>query len=315
MGKRLIFGEVKKFVEENSECRLLSTEYINNSTNLKFSCKCGNEFEAKYSKFRDRDKRQCNTCGLESRVSKRKLSLEYVKNFVETESNSGCELINKEYLNELTKMKFKCNCGKIFETTFLKFKGRGKMQCRGCGIGIRASIRTKTHEQFAQEIFDLVGKEYTVMGEYVRDDAKIKMRHNVCGYEYEVTPSNILKDRRCPACKSSKGEVKIANWLNENGIDYGSEYSFDDLVSELRNPLRFDFAIFDNCKNIKCLIEFQGGQHYEWVKGWQTEGNFIKAQYHDELKRRYCENSNIELVVIPYYEFDNIENILKRAIN
>ena len=43
--KRLTFEYVKEWVENNSECILLSTEYKNAKTKLKFKCKCGKEFE------------------------------------------------------------------------------------------------------------------------------------------------------------------------------------------------------------------------------------------------------------------------------
>ena len=32
------------------------------------------------------------------------------------------------------------------------------------------------------------------------------------------------------------------------------------------------------------------------------------------LKNEYCKNNDIELLRIPYYEFDNIENILENRL-
>lgn len=79
MPKKLTIEEVKKFVEENSECELLSKEYIGNSTKMQFKCKCGNEFETTFSKFKERNKRQCNSCGIKIRVNKRIKSTKEVK--------------------------------------------------------------------------------------------------------------------------------------------------------------------------------------------------------------------------------------------
>lgn len=314
MPKKLTYNEVKMFAEENSECKLLSVKYTNNTTHMNFLCRCGNEFETNFAKFKDRSKRQCNACGREQRAKDYRFSFDYIKAFIEVESKSGCKLLSQKYINVTSNLKLICKCGKEFKATFTKFSSRNRRQCRSCGINIGASARTKTHEQFAEEVFKLVGDEYTVLGVYSSDSAKILMRHNACEYEYEATPSNILKDRRCPFCKSSKGEIKIAQWLKENNLNYKSEYSFSNLMSDFKNPLRFDFAVFDDCKNIKTLIEYDGGQHFHWVKGWQLERDFIKAQYHDELKNNYCKNHNIKLLRIPCTEFNNISMILENVL-
>lgn len=67
---------------------------------------------------------------------------------------------------------------------------------------------TKTHEQFLEEVKNLVGNEYTVLSRYVKGHSKIRMRHNKCSYEYEVTPSSFLYSARCPKCA---GNIKITD--------------------------------------------------------------------------------------------------------
>jgi len=62
-------------------------------------------------------------------------------------------------------------------------------------------MRKKTQEEFVKEVYDLVGDEYTVLGEYITANTKIRMRHNTCGHEYEVTPSNFITRDRCPNCR------------------------------------------------------------------------------------------------------------------
>jgi very-short-patch-repair endonuclease len=60
--------------------------------------------------------------------------------------------------------------------------------------------KAKTQEQFEQEVFELVGNEYGVIGKYINNNIKIKIRHNVCGHEYSVRPCNLLVGKRCPKC-------------------------------------------------------------------------------------------------------------------
>ena len=39
-----------------------------------------------------------------------------------------------------------------------------------------------------------------------------------------------------------------------------------------------------------------------------------KQQEHDKIKDNYCKDKNINLLRIPYWEFNNIENILKDTL-
>jgi hypothetical protein len=61
-------SDVEAFVEKNSDCALLSTEYNKYSDELKFLCKCGNEFTTTFGYFKYENKRQCDECGLNSRI-------------------------------------------------------------------------------------------------------------------------------------------------------------------------------------------------------------------------------------------------------
>jgi hypothetical protein len=54
----------------------------------------------------------------------------------------------------------------------------------------------KTNEEFEQEVFELVGSEYSLLEEYVDSKTKIKIRHNCkeCNnHKYFVSPS-----KACP---------------------------------------------------------------------------------------------------------------------
>jgi len=155
------------------------------------------------------------------------------------------------------------------------------------------------------------------LGEYQGAQKQTLIKHKICGHEWLITPDNFLRGRRCPVCAKSKGEQAIKYWLEENNIGFISEYDkFIDLLSDKGNPLRFDFIVFkDKGKlKIKMLIEYDGIQHYKWQKGWQTKESFKTLQYHDELKNQYCKNNNIKLLRIPYWDYENIEEILIREL-
>lgn len=142
---------------------------------------------------------------------------------------------------------------------------------------------------------------------------------NIFYRSYNVFSRGCFECRSC-SWKASKGELVILEYLNENNINYKTEYWFEDLKSDKDKPLQFDFAILDDKNNLKMLIEYDGQQHFEPVKFGgiseeQSLENYKRTLRHDKLKNQYCKNNNIKLLRIPYWEFDNIETILKKELN
>lgn len=85
------------------------------------------------------------------------------------------------------------------------------------------------------------------------------------------------------------------------------EYSDPECRHKL--PLRFDFAVF--LGELR-LIEFQGWYHYNVVGG--KDKNFAELQRRDAIKKEFCEQKLIPLLLIPHWEsasmFDKIEKFL-----
>jgi Zn ribbon nucleic-acid-binding protein len=109
-----------------------------------------------------------------------------------------------EYKNSRTKVLMKHNCPNcdnheywILPTDIL-FKNSKCPKCAKSSLAPR-----KTTEQFKQTIFDLVGEEYSVLGEYVNANTKILMKHNACGHEWNIKVLSFLQGTRCPMCSST----------------------------------------------------------------------------------------------------------------
>jgi len=142
----------------------------------------------------------------------------------------------------------------------------------------------------------------------------------LCPKGHESYPSTIVHRKNghgCPRCASSKGEEIISRVLNYNNIRYIPEKYFDNCRSI--NPLPFDFGIpYDD--GVWFLIEYHGPQHYEPVdfagRGmeWARE-QFKENKKRDKIKEDYCYNNGINLLIIPYWEFDRIEEILLDTLN
>lgn len=116
----------------------------------------------------------------------------------------------------------------------------------------------------------------------------------------------------CRHCNVTSGELKISKYLSLNNYDYIMQKKFKDCY-DIR-PLRFDFYLPK--KNI--CIEYDGQQHFEPVNfNNSIDGglsDFIKTQRRDQIKNNYCQQQNIKLIRIPYWDYENIEKILQCKI-
>ena len=206
-----------------------------------------------------------------------------------------------KYVNSNTKIRVKHNkCGHIYKVKPNAFLNAS--HCPYCSETAR-----KTDEQFKQEVFNLVGNEYTFLEPYVNADTKIRVKHNKCGNVYEVRPYSFLEGYGCPYCNTSKGEILITKILDMFNIKYEYQKTFDDLRDI--NLLSYDFYIPD--QNI--LIEYQGRQHYEPVDIFGGKKQFSIQQKHDQMKSDYAKKHGYNLIAVPYTE-DTFSKIKKYLI-
>lgn len=136
--------------------------------------------------------------------------------------------------------------------------------------------------------------------------------HNVNG-GYNIQPTHFVQGCRCSMCDVSNGEERIMEVLDKFNLTYIYDKPyFCDLLSDLGNPLRPDFILPDH----KIWIEYDGGLHFEFKKSiHKTEENFNLQIKYDERKDKYAKEHDWKLIRIPYWKFDNIEEILDRELN
>ena len=190
-------------------------EYINNKTKILIKHNiCGNIQNTLPNTFLK--KHRCFQCSPINYSSKKKTTEEFK---TEVKSLVGDEYtVLGEYINVSTKILMKHNiCGKeyeIFPYSFLSGK-----RCNNCLGGCK-----KTTEQFKEEVKNLTGDEYTVLGEYINDRTKILIKHNICGKEYEAVPHNFLKTGKCPYC-SGRAKKTTEQFKKEVKNLTGDEYT------------------------------------------------------------------------------------------
>jgi len=131
----------------------------------------------------------------------------------------------------------------------------------------------------------------------------------------------------CPECKYSTkdkgnlirhqsictGESKLNHpeTLVKNAIEYFNlewidQKTFKDCRHKL--PLKFDFYL----PQLDCLIEFDGPTHYKPIYGEKT---FFNIKLRDKIKNTYAKKNQIPLLRIPYWEQDNIFELVHEFIS
>lgn len=120
-----------------------------------------------------------------------------------------------------------------------------------------------------------------------------------CGNTFEELPARVLNNhvRSCGCLITSSRELLIKKLLDESGVEYVSQYTFNDLIglsTYRRYPLRFDFAVFNN-GDLSCLIEYDGEQHFNSISFYGGDEALLRSQLRDQLKDEYCAQNGYKL--------------------
>ncbi|QAA31174.1 hypothetical protein [Clostridium manihotivorum] len=303
MPRKLTMEYVREYVEKFSDCILLSSIYKSNSTKMLFKCKCGNVFKKAFVKFKDSGQITCPKCATKRSPQCKPISNEVFLNRVHEQVSNEYSFL-EPYINARTKIKVKHNiCGYEYLVTPDKFlmQHRRCPKCNGCVW--------KTEDSFKKEILIKFNGEYELAGVYNGARTRTQLKHTTCGHIFEVSPDSFLRGlSACHKCNTSFGEKRIITFLENNGISYKHQYSFEGLKRHL-----FDFVLRNNNGNV-LAIEFDGIQHFKPVKYFGGKDKLKIQNLRDKLKDDFCRINNIKLIRIPYWEANNIEIILKEVL-
>lgn len=130
----------------------------------------------------------------------------------------------------------------------------------------------------------------------------------ICGEPFIALLNNVKRNytKGC-GLHQSYGEQKVVDILRKNNYRFVRQYTFPDLKGKGNHPLFFDFYLPD----YNCCIEYDGIQHFEArddTSIWNTTENLIQLQKRDEKKNEYCFMHNINLIRIPYTDFEILDS-------
>lgn len=215
---------------------------------------------------------------------------------------------NLEVLSiERVKSQVRCKkCGEKFERTTVSLMASFE-SCPNCNNGSQKQANTPERAlQVLQEHFPF--HHYEVI-EYSTFHGASKIKCQDCQFLYKGNFDSFLQSRGCPRChrKISKGETKIQTWLEENKINFIQQKTLEKEKETRRQ--KFDFFLPD----YNLAIEYNGEQHY--IDKKDRFDSLKLTQQRDKQKQEYCFRHGIELFIIPYWDYPNIEKILNLKLN
>ena len=291
MPKAMTYEEIEKMVEkENYVLHKLFTK--NKKTWINITCPNNHNYDKRLDGFKSGER--CAKC--------RKLSYEEIKTRVK---NRGYKLLSENYDSVIGKILIECPRGHIIEMQLNNFtSGKG---CKVCANNVKHSYDYIRKQIEKEDGYKLLSTDY------INGYEKLLIQCNK-GHIYEAPYNSFRSGHRCPHCPQiSLGENKIKEVLESKNIDFISQHHLKDCI--YKSKLYFDFYL----RQYNTCIEYDGRQHFEPVK-WgnmtQEEANneFKEVQIRDEIKNKYCQLNGIKLIIIPYWEFNNIESILSNNL-
>lgn len=303
-GKREEFDICVKDLPEHSSAKINATcDY------------CGDDYLTQYASIINGrkiiQKDACHHCATKkaNEISRQKRAAKYIglaKKFCE---EKGYVLLTTE--NEYTDIKMFVDfvCPKHGKQTIrleVLLRGGG---CLPCAIEYRARKLSLGIDEVKVRIESINNNTWLNPEDYINNHTTNLKILCSCGNIF-TTSFMCYEDgtNKCSRCsqKESRGEEQIRKFLELNKIDFVQEKRFDDCRDKI--PLPFDFYL----PLYNLIIEFDGKHHYEPTYGEEHHMSTVK---HDKIKNQYCEDNNINLLRIPYWEGNNIEDIISKQLN
>jgi len=281
----------------------------NNRSKWLCRCKCGTEKYIDSSSLRSGKSKSCGCYAREQASSRnRKNLVGQIFGLLTVVKDSGKRYSWDTGTNILWECK--CTCG---NTILVKTNSLTQGSKKSCGCLIQRKNYNGNYK-------DLTGKKFGHLT--ILYDSDIRKFGHVywhckcdCGQEVDVSSTHLITGETisCGCLKTSKGENKIIEILNDLSINFIFQQHYDDCLNPKNNALLFfDFYLPD----YNLLIEYDGEQHFKPTGARFTKDIVEEIQYRDNIKNIYCQEHNIPLIRIPYTDYEILdENYLLKILS
>jgi hypothetical protein len=248
----------------------------------------------------------CPDCGFESsNLRRKKTKEEFVRRAILIHQDKY-DYGNFVYYGATTESEIFC---KKHQTYFLQspnrhLQGHG---CPACGLEKIGDLKRKTLEQFIEDARKVHGDKYDYsLVEYVDSFTPVKIICPLHGI-FEIRPSNHSNQNQgCSVCGTGKSARKVFEALS-SFTEVITEYSFEGCRD--KDLLKFDFFL----PKYNTVVEYQGEQHYIVIDCWGGKEGLKDRQRKDQIKRDFCKKNNIREIEIPYWEINNLKELILKV--
>lgn len=234
---KLSYKEVKRFVEENSNCKLLSKKYENAIAKMVFVCECGELFKTSFSKFKSRSKRQCNDCSGLGRTT--------IDDVDKICQSYHLKLLTRRYKNSKQRLPLETKEGYKFMMSYEVMKKGIKKK------PIFNRFNPFTSENIKRYI-EINNLECEFVGEYKSNKDKLSFKCK-CGSVFRTSFNDFRSNHKthCNTCG-------IAKRSGENHYDYNPKLTEEErirrrMLTPNENMRLFRTKVFEN-DNYTCVI-------------------------------------------------------------
>lgn len=125
------------------------------------------------------------------------------------------------------------------------------------------------------------------------------------GHIWMSSAAHIKGGTGCPYCKSH---------ITEEACRFIFQEITGETFKKNRSVLGFRLELDGYCPKLNIAFEYQGKQHYSFIKHLHRRPEIHEAQKRrDDQKRSLCKERKIDLLEIPYYE-NNLEQFIRKQL-
>lgn len=285
-------------IKNRGKC--VSNKYSGRNAKLKWLCKFGHIWEASLNSINGQNT-WCPHCARKAKLT--------IQDCVDMANAKGGLCLAKVYINNKTRMQWKCKNGHVWSAIAGNVKS-GKW-CKLCAPNAPRTI------YYCRNIAKLSGGK-CLSSQYTNNRQKLKWQCK-CKYTWSATLNSVSNGAWCPSCASGKTQRLIAK-LTKSILNEEVKVNYRNF-NWLRNPKtnkKMEIDIF--VPKLKLAIEYDGVQHFVptrfgGISLEKAKNNLNNVKKLDKVKDRLINENKKSIrffIRIKYDEVINKNNLIKK---
>lgn len=282
--------------QKQGEC--ISDKYINCQIPMEWKCSQGHTWKNSFSGILNA-KQWCPYC-----YGNVRHTIEEMKKLAK---KYGGECLSNEYNRNKIKLKWKCNLGHVWEAKPNTITSGH--WCKKCGMK-RAGMKNRFS---LNELHRLAENRGGKLLSQAYRDGKIKLCW-LCAdnHEFKMTAISVNQGQWCPECSSGRSERICRKHFEGLLMKPFPKSKPKWLISSTGKKLELD----GYNEELKLAFEYQGIQHYSFVKKFHKKRSLQQQKDYDILKRHLCAKNGVILIEIPYtVQYNGLKKFIIKRLN